>query len=135
MNQNQTLMKPVIVGLTAIAIDQLVLKETSVERSLYFGGAVAVGNYAAEFAYPIIKHIPMPSLNNQLYEGKTLAERIAEIGISSGMIFVLNKYIMRNDIYKDEKLMRLGVIAASDFVGTYITEYLNGEKLAFLTAE
>jgi hypothetical protein len=133
MSQNQTLMKPVIVGCVAAAIDRYYLQESDTMRSVYFGAAVAAGNYGAEFVYPMIKHIPLPTLSNDLYEGKTLAERFAEVGMSSGMIFVLNKYILRNDIYSEEALLRLGVIAASDFVGTYITEYIDGQKLEFFT--
>lgn len=121
MSQNQTLMKPVIVGCIAAAIDKFYLQERDTMRTLYFGAAVAAGNYGAEFVYPLIKHIPLPTLSRELYEGKTLAERFAEVGMSTGMIYVLNKYIMQNDIYRNEELIRIGVIAASDFAGTYIT--------------
>jgi hypothetical protein len=133
MSQNQTLMKPVIVGCVAYAIDRFYLKEVDHTRSLYFGAATAMGNYGAEFIYPLIHHIPLPTLDRDLYDGKTLAHRCVEVGMSSGMIFVLNKYILHNDIYGNEILMRLGVIAAADFAGTYITEYIDNQKLEFFT--
>jgi hypothetical protein len=133
MSQNQTLMKPVVVGCIAAAIDKFYLQEENSMRSLYFGAAVGAGNYAAEYTYPLIKHIPMPTLSKDLYEGKTLAERIAEVSMSTSMIFVLNRYILKIDIYKDEMMMRMGIIAASDVMGTYICEYIDNQKLEFFT--
>ncbi len=79
---NQTMLKPVAVGLVAFAIDQFYLKEQNFMRSAYFGGAVAVGNYSAEYIYPLVRHIPIPTISKDLYEGKTLVDRIAEVGSS-----------------------------------------------------
>jgi hypothetical protein len=130
---NSSLAKPLTMGLIAGAIDQFYLQESSLQRTAYFAGAVAVGNYASEFAVPIIKHINLPTLSHNLYDSKTLMERIVEVGSSSAMIYVLNKYLLNNDIYRNELMLRLGIIAVSDVGATYLLEYLNNQKLEFLT--
>jgi len=134
----QTLTKPLVAGCVAIALDQMYLKERDLTRSLYFGAAVAVGEYSAEFVTPIIKHINIPSLSRDLYDSKTLMERIAEVSLSAGMVYALNKYILNNDQYiftRGEFLNRVGVIVASDFAATYIVDYLNGKPLDYLANE
>jgi hypothetical protein len=131
-----TLLKPIIAGGIAVALDQMYLKETNLQRSLYFGAAVAVGEYGAEFVHPIIKHINIPSLSRDLYDSKTLMERMAEVGISSGVVYIFNKYVLQNDRYPltaSEFLNRVSVIAAADFAATYATEYLYGKPLTYLT--
>jgi hypothetical protein len=130
-----TLLKPLIAGGIAVALDQMYLKEKYIQRSLYFGAAVAVGEYGAEFVHPIIKHINIPSLSRDLYDSKTLMERIAEVGVSSGMVYILNKYVLKNDQYAfsgPEFLNRVGIIAVADFAATYATEYLYGKPLEYL---
>jgi hypothetical protein len=128
----QTLTKPLVAGCVAIAL-QMYLKERDLTRSLYFGAAVAVGEYSAEFVTPIIKHINIPSLSRDLYDSKTLMERIVDVSLSAGMVYALNKYVLNNDQYiltRGELLNRIGVIVASDFV-----DYLNGKPLDYLTNE
>lgn len=132
---NNSMLKPAAVGLVAFAIDSYYLKESNFMRSVYFGGAVAVGNYSAEYLYPLVKHIPIPTISKDLYEGKTLVDRILEVGSSTALTYVINKYIILNDNYRNELLLRMGVIAASDVIGTYAVEYMTGQKLEFLTHE
>ena len=133
---NQTLMKPVVCGIVAATIDRMYLLEKDMSSSIYFGAAVAVGQYAAEYLQPVAMLVDAPSLSESLYGTKTLTQRIVEIGSSTAMIYILNKYILRNDTYlltSSELVRRVGVIAASDLIGTYVVEYFNGQKLEFLT--
>ena len=132
---NTTFAKPLVMGGIAMAVDQLYLKETDLNKSIMFGGAVAVGNYASEWVTPIVKAIDIKSFNKDLYDTKTLVERIAEVGTGSAVIYVLNKYVLNNDNYAGEMMLRLGIIAFSDITATYALEYINGEKLEFLTNE
>ena len=132
---NTTFAKPLVMGGIAMAVDQLYLKETDLNKSIMFGGAVAVGNYASEWVTPLVKAIDIKSFNKDLYDTKTLVERIAEVGTGSAVIYVLNKYVLNNDNYAGEMMLRLGVIVFSDFAATYALEYINGEKLEFLTNE
>ena len=132
---DESLMKPLAVAGVAMALDQFVLGETNIMRTAYFGGAVVVGSYASEFVAPLVKDVAgfIPTVSKSLYDSKTLAERIIEISASSGCAYVLNKYVLGNDIYRDEVLKRIAVIAVSDVIATYALDYFNGQKLQFLT--
>jgi hypothetical protein len=130
---DNSLLKPVVVGLIAGALDKFYLNEKVVTRSLYFGAAVAVGNYSAEYIAPLVNILPIPTINKGLYDGKTLMDRIVEVGASSATAYILNKYLLRNDPYVNEMMTRVAVIAVSDVAGTYIVEYLNNKPLAYLT--
>ena len=132
---DESLMKPLAVAAVAMTLDQFFLGETNIMRTAYFGGAVVIGSYASEYVAPLIKDVAgfIPSLNKGLYDSKTLAERIIEISASSGCSYVLNKNVLGNDIYRDEVLKRIAVIAVSDVIATYALDYFNGQKLQFLT--
>lgn len=130
MSQNGFL-KPLCVAGSAIALDQFVMKETSLNRSLIFGAVVGTGSYVSEIVAPHI--VPdLPSLNAEMYNGKKVGERVVELATSASSVFVVNKYILKNDIYKDEMLIRFGLITASDVIGTYIAEYIDQKPLTFL---
>ena len=77
--------------------------------------------------------LPIPTINKGLYDGKTLVDRIAEVGSSTGVAYALNRYVLNNDPYNNELMTRVAIIAVSDVAGTYIVEYLNGKPLQYLT--
>src|SRR5271155_3497216 len=109
------------------------MQETDMTRSTMFTGAVCVGNYASEYVGPLINIIPMPTINKNLYDGKTLTLRIAEVSSSAGVTYVLNKYVLGNDPYKGEFMKRVAIIAVSDVVETYMTDYFTNKPLDYLT--
>ena len=101
------------------------------QRSLIFGAITGAGSYLSEIVAPHV--VPnLPSLNVELYSGKQLGERITEVSIDTASVFVFNKYVLGNDIYRDEMLQRMGVIAVADVVGTYISEYIDGQPLQYI---
>lgn len=127
--------KPVLAGVYASLIDKYYLQEPDTTRSLYFGGCVAVGIYSSEYLSPMVNLIGnIPSLNVQLYNSKTLAQRITEVGTSTAVTFTLNRYILQNDIYKNEILTRVAIIAVADILSEYTSDYFNGRSLSYLTA-
>ena len=130
---DNTLLKPVVVGMIAASIDKFYLGERNTMRSAYFGAAVAVGNYSAEYIAPLVNMLPIPTIGKNLYDGKTLVNRIVEVGSSTAVAYVLNKYVMNNDPYNNELLTRVAIIAVADAAGTYVVEYLNSKPLQFLT--
>lgn len=132
-----TSMKPFAMGVVAGVLDMYYMGETDMVKTIYFGAAVATGSYLAELAAPLAKDVAgfIPSANKSIYDSKTLAERIMEIGGASVSIYILNRYIIRNDTYKGEVMKRLTVIAASDVIATYGLEYYHGKPLEFFTNE
>ena len=122
--------RPLYVAGTAFLLDKFVMGETNTMSSLYFAGAVGAGVYTGEL---LSKHIPkLPSINNDLYNGKTLGERMTEIGTGGLLAYSLNRYVLNNDPTFGQANKRLGVIIASDVIGTYATEYMAGTPLEFL---
>jgi hypothetical protein len=131
MNSNNGFLKPLCVSGVAIALDQFGMKETSLQRSLIFGGLVGAGSYVSVMVAPSITP-SLPSLNAEMYNGKIVGERIVELTITASGVYAVNKYLLKNDIYKDEMLIRLGLILLSDIGGTYISEYIEGKPMLYL---
>lgn len=131
---NSNFAKPALMGVYSMLIDKFYLGERDMNKTLYFGLASAVGSYASEWVVPVVNPLvkSIPSLSTGLYETKTLTDRIVEVGSSTATVYVLNKYILNNDNYKDEILLRMGVIAVADFASTYTLEYMNNKPLDFL---
>jgi hypothetical protein len=56
-------------------------------------------NGSAPIINPIFENIP--SMSEQLYDSKTLAQRISEVSSSVGMTYLLNMYVLKNDAYPE----------------------------------
>jgi len=120
-----TLLKPLVMGATIVALDKFVMKTQNMNESLYFGLAGAVGAYGGAM---VAKAIPLPLPSGEYFDGKTLEMRIAEIGIGAGVGYALNKYAMKNDFNSRNMLNKLGLLAAADFIAEYAVDYMQGRK-------
>ena len=129
MSEN-TLLKPIVMGATVVALDKFVMKNQNMNESLYFGLAGAVGAYGGAM---VAKAMPLPLPSGDYFDGKTLEMRIAEIGIGAGVGYALNKYAMKNDFNSRNMLNKLGLLAAADFISEYAVDYMQGRKLSFFT--
>lgn len=121
--------RPLIVGATAVVLDKFLMGEQNLMSSAYFGVAVGAGVYAGEMIAPHMYNFP--SLNQQLYSGKTLGNRITEVSASSVLGFATNRYLLGNDLTIGKAYSRIGVIALADVLGTYISEYLDDKPLNY----
>ena len=111
--------KSVLSGVYAYTLDKYVMGEKSNNRSLMFGGVVAGGMLFEESMGMLLKPVlPMPNFipKNNVISGKKLVDRIAETLSTTAIVFIVNKYLLRNDIYRDELLKRLAVIAGADML-------------------
>jgi hypothetical protein len=129
MSEN-TLLKPIVMGATVVALDKFVMKTPNMNESLYFGLAGAIGAYGGAM---VAKAMPLPLPSGDYFDGKTLEMRIAEIGIGAGVGYALNKYALKNDFNQKNMLNKLGILAAADFISEYAVDYMQGRKLAFFT--
>jgi hypothetical protein len=129
MSEN-TLLKPIVMGATVIALDKFVMKTPNMNESLYFGLAGAVGVYGGSM---VAKALPLPLPSGEYFDGKTLEMRIAEIGIGAGGAYALNKFVLLNDYNSRNMLNKVALLAGADFISEYLTDYLSGRKLAFFT--
>ena len=122
--------KPIAMGACVVAADKYLLGETDMNRSLYFGAAGAVGVYAAKLVAPLVPletFLPDGTYTN----ASTLELRLFEVGVSTGVGFVVNKFILKNELYIDQELKKIAVLAGADFVSEYIDDYMNNRALSF----
>ena len=129
MSEN-TLLKPIVMGATVVALDKFVMKNQNMNESLYFGLAGAVGAYGGAM---VAKAMPLPLPSGDYFDGKTLEMRIAEIGVGAGVGYALNRYALKNDFNQKNMLNKLGILAVSDFIAEYAVDYLQGRSLSFFT--
>ena len=121
--------KPLAVGAVAVVLDKYALGQSDIKRSMYFGGSVAVGSALATVVTPMVPAV-IPSLGSAI-DGKTLTGRVMEVGLSAGSAWSLNKYVLKNDISREDWTKRLAVILASNFIAEYATDYLNNQPLSY----
>lgn len=66
-------------------------------------------------------------------DGKTLMERIVEIGSGAVDGYAVKKYVFNNDFNPNDMPKRLLLIAGTDLLSEYITEYVNGQPLSYFS--
>ena len=122
--------KPVATGAIAAALDKYVLLQPDMKKSLYFGGSVALGSVAATLAAPLVPNV-VPIDMGDAFDGKTLTARVVEVGLSTGSSWAINKYLLKNEVSREDWTKRVGVIAASSFLGEYVSDYMTGQPLSY----
>ena len=129
MSGTRDYIKPLVGGAVAAGLDNMWLMNKNTTANMYFGGSVAVGLFASQILEPFMPQIiPVSVLAN----GKTIEDRIIEIGAGAGSAYVLNKYILKNDFNPNDMFKKLAIIAASDFIGEYASDYMGGRALSYL---
>ena len=121
-------LKPLITGACIVAIDKYALNQQNLNSSLYFGLAGAVGIFAAQIVTPMIPN----QGSGTIIDPRTLEGRILEVGLGAGATYGLNRFVLNNDLRPNDLMMKVGMIAAADFVAEYIDDYLAGRPLSFL---
>ena len=121
-------LKPLITGALASAGDKVVFQEPDLNKSLYFGAAVAAGTLVGTQIGTMLPNV-LPSMG--LYDGKTLELRLAEVGAGAGSAYALNRFVLKNDFQYSQMYNKLALIAAADFIAEYATDYLDGKPLSF----
>ena len=123
------IIKPLSTAAVAVLINQFILKENDMQKSMYLGIAAAGGVAAGSF---VASMIPPMNFGNTAYfgNGKGVSARIAEIGIGSAGAYVLNTFVLKNSSFRDNYMNQIGVIIAADLAGEYITDYVAGRALA-----
>jgi len=123
------IIKPLSTAAVAVAINQFILKENDMQKSMYLGAAAGLGVAGGSF---VASMIPPMNFGNSAYfgNGKGVSARIAEIGLGTAGAFVLNTYVLKNSSFRDNYMNQIGVIIAADLAGEYITDYVAGRALA-----
>jgi hypothetical protein len=122
--------KPLATGAIAAALDKWALGQPDMKKSLYFGVAVAAGTGVATVASPMLPNLIPVDLGSAA-DGKTLTGRVAEVALGSGAAWGVNKYILKNEIAREDWMKRAGVIALAGFGGEYVADYMAGNPLSW----
>ena len=99
-------------------------------KSLYLGASGAVGVYAAKLVAPMIpfeSYLPDGSYT----DGTTLELRLLEIAGATGVGYVVNRYVLKNEVFSDIQYKKMALLAGADFVSEYIDDYMNNRALSF----
>jgi hypothetical protein len=121
---------PIISGAIVVALDKFLLKEPSMERSMYLGASTVAGIYAGQMVAPIIPfYSALPSTT--LYNNKTLELRLLEIGLGAGATYGVTKFTPIRYL-NSEWTQKIGLIVAGSVAGTYINDYLSSKPMSYL---
>ena len=88
------IIKPASTFAVAVAINQFILKENDMNKSLYLGAAAGLGVLGGGYVGSMI---PAMNFGNTAYfgNGKGVSSRVAEIGVGTIGAFVLNTYVLK----------------------------------------
>ena len=126
---NSAYLKPLITGAVAVAGDRFLLNQLDMNKSLYFGGAVAAGTFLGAMVGDSIP-VVIPE-GGTYYDAKTLEQRLAEVGASAAVAYIINTQILKNDYQLSQMYPKLALIAGSDFIAEYIVDYYENRNLSF----
>jgi hypothetical protein len=127
---NTNLIKPIAMAACVVAGDKYILGETDMTRSMYFGVAGAAGVFTAQMIAPMVpieKYLPSGAFT----DSKTLELRVLELGGAVGIGYAINKFVLRNELYINNDLNKIAILAGADFVAEYIDDYMSGRPLSF----
>ena len=131
VSTSDSFVKSIATGATTFLIDKFIFNESNFNRSAILGASSAVGAYLGIMTGSFI-----PDLSNSLPvflgNGKGLLERVAEIGIGSGTAYTINRFILKNNSYKENMTNKLITLTVGDIVGEYISDFVAGRPLSIL---
>ena len=122
--------KPIIAGIACAMMDKLILKKDNMMSNATFGASVAFGTLIGDGLGGALSSV-FPDTNLYIIGGKTLAQRATEITVGAGTAYAINMYVLENDLRPSEMANKLGVIALSQFIGEYGSDYFAGQPLAY----
>ena len=126
------MIKPLATAGLVVALDQMVLNENNINNSIIFGVSAAAGVYAGMmigYAIPDMSATLPVFLGN----GKGLIQRVAEVGFGGGIGYGINKFVFKNNRFKDKMTNRLGVLVAADICGEYVTDFIQGRPFSIVS--
>ena len=130
VNQANAYFKPMLTGVIAAAGEKYLLNQQDMNKSMYFAIAVAGGSYMGSM---VGSYLPVLVPTVGFIDGKTLEVRLAEVGSGAAAAYLLNMQVLKNDYQYSQMYPKLALIAGSDFIAEYITDYLDTRPLSFFS--
>ena len=124
MSKN-SLVKPFAAGAIAYGVQNYYLNKGS-QQAMYFGASVAAGQYVADMFSPTIKSTLGTSAGS-------LMEKVAEIGSAGAAAYALNKYLLKNESYRDNMTQDLACVIVANVGSELIDDFFAGRQLNYFT--
>lgn len=122
---SNSVMKPLFAGAVAFGIQRYYLNKDQ-NQAMYFGGAVAAGQYVADMFSPSLK--PMFGAT-----GGSLIEKVVELGSSGASAIVLNKYVLKNESYRDNMMQDASTIVVANVASELLDDMWNNKKIDYFS--
>lgn len=124
MNSSKSSMiKPLAGAGVAYAVQKFYLNKDQTQ-AMYFGASVGAGMYVAEMVSPMLK----PALGAT---AGSLVEKVVELGSSAGSAYALNKYVLKNESYRDNMMNDLGTIVVANVASEFIDDFFSNRQLDY----
>jgi hypothetical protein len=126
--QSPAFIKGVSSVVIATALDKYFLGVGDLQSNLMFGASVGAGITVGSM---IGEQFPSAIADTTYYNGKTIAQRSFELIFGAGTaygVFTASGRDVYGDVYK-----RIGVVVATDFISEYVTDYIVGNQLSYLS--
>ena len=130
---NSQLMKGAFATIIAGGLDRYVMGVDDIECNTVFGlctgASVLIGSYVSSMEN--INFLGTGSVAG-MYNDKTVAHRLVELGVGSSVAYGLNTYVLKNEFNPNDFNTRILILVGTDFLSTYATEYMSGQVLSYL---
>jgi hypothetical protein len=132
MSENHEFIKAVSGGLAAGAINHYLsygseINSEYLKYSLMFSGVVGAGLLASNMIAPGL--VAQHGGNTHWMSAKTLEHRLIEVGIGTGAVVLVNRYVVMTS--PQTMVKTAGIVLAADFIGEYIADYATAQPLSY----
>ena len=134
--KSHTFIKAATAVVVASALDNYVNDEGRMNNSIVltrnvsFGLLVGGSIVAADYIAPSLTHLaPIP--DTALFSGKTLEHRLIEVGLGTATAVGLNRFAFQQSV--GSVVSQMAIVAFSDFVGEYVSDYIHSKPLSYLS--
>ena len=132
MSSTDYIVKPLSTGATAILIDQFLFNESDLTKSITFGFSAGSGAYLGMMVGSSLPDLSS-TLPTFLGNGKGLLQRVSEVGFGAGVGYGIHKFVLKNSSYKENMMNKVGALIVSDIAGEYVSDFIAGRPLSFLS--
>jgi hypothetical protein len=123
--------KPLVAGVVSGFLDRAVLKNDDFNSNLIFSVSVGVSTFIGDYIGETVSTV-VPDSTVYVFSGKTILQRAVEISVGSGRAYAINRFGFSNDFDPSQMMRKVGVIAISQIIGEYSSDFISSKPLGYL---
>ena len=124
--------KPLTAAATTYVLDKFVLQNQNMMSSMYFAGAVGASIALVDMVEVNVPKF-LPDIPTIGASGQTLSNRVAEIAGGLGGVYVISKFVLKDDSNSQMMMKKAAVVIAADLAGEYASDYFHSRPLSYLS--